>query len=263
MPDNLSALDYDEEINLVLSALSDYYATTCERVQYQKKCEQMLLNAYISGTGIMYTYWDSEVCTGLYLNENRQTQIKGDIAAEVLDVENVYFGDGALDDIQRQPFIIIAQKLYLDKVKQMAAKNRISLEIKPDSIHIMKKILTINKHIGKVTGENRVNFCGGDFEIPTDGFEVGDEVIVYVPFTAITLTDDESDGVIGANVTQSLYKGTYYQVQVFTDSDEDFYIDTSDEWDMDDRVGIVVDGSQVKLERYEPEKEAEGDAEHE
>lgn len=147
--------------------------------------------------------------------------------------------------------------------KEFVKGAEVSLEIKPDSIHIMKKILTINKHIGKVTGENRVSFCGGDFEIFTDGFEVGDEVIVYVPFTAITLTDDESDGVIGANVTQSLYKGTYYQVQVFTDSDEDFYIDTSDEWDMDDRVGIVVDGSQVKLERYEPEKEAEGDAENE
>ena len=83
-------------------------------------------------------------------------------------------------------------------------------------------------------------------------------MLVYVPFTAITLTDDEEDGVIGANVTQSFYKGTYYQVQVFTDSDEDFYIDTADEWDMDDRVGVVIDGSQVKLERYNPEEDEDG-----
>ncbi|MBP5467317.1 MAG: ABC transporter ATP-binding protein, partial [Clostridia bacterium] len=135
----------------------------------------------------------------------------------------------------------------------------VSLEIKPDSIHIMKKMLTINKHIGEVAGENLVSFCGGEFEVPTDGFETGDEVIVYVPFTAITLTDDEKDGVIGANVSQSFYKGTYYQVQVFTDSDDDFYIDTADEWDMDDRVGIIIDGSKVKLEKYNPESDTEGE----
>ena len=132
---------------------------------------------------------------------------------------------------------------------------KVSLEIVPDSIHIMKKILTINKYIGKVTGENAVSFCGGEFEMPTDGFETGDEVLVYVPFDAVELTDYESDGVIGANVTQSLYKGTYYQVQVYTDTDEDFYIDTADEWDPDDRVGVKIDGAKVRLEKYDPDKD--------
>ncbi|MBP5373232.1 MAG: ABC transporter ATP-binding protein [Clostridia bacterium] len=136
-------------------------------------------------------------------------------------------------------------------------KTQVSLSVNPDSIHIMKKMLTINKYIGKITGENCVTFCGGDFEIPTDGFETGDEVIVYVPFSAVELTDDEEDGVIGANVTQSLYKGTYYQVQVFTDTDDDFYIDTADEWDMDDRVGVKIDAAKVKLEPYTPDKEEE------
>ena len=141
--------------------------------------------------------------------------------------------------------------------KEFKTGSVVSLAIDPDSIHIMKQMLTINKYIGKITGENCVTFCGGDFEIDTNGFETGDEVIVYVPFGAIELTDDEEDGVIGANVTQSLYKGTYYQVQVFTDSDDDFYIDTADEWDMDDRVGIKIDSSKVRLERYEPEKAEE------
>ena len=134
----------------------------------------------------------------------------------------------------------------------------VSLEIVPDSIHIMKKILTINKYLGKVTGENLVTFCDGEFDIPTDGFETGDDVVVYVPFDAVELTDDEEDGVIGAAVTQSLYKGTYYQVQVYTDTDEDFYIDTADEWDMDDRVGVKIDGAKVRLEKYDPEKDEEG-----
>ena len=133
----------------------------------------------------------------------------------------------------------------------------VSLEIVPDSIHIMKKILTINKYLGKVTGENAVKFVGGEFEIPTEGFETGDEVVVYVPFDAVELTDDEKDGVIGVTVTQSIYKGTYYQVQVYTDTDEDFYVDTADEWDMDDRVGLKIDGAKVRLEKYDPNEDAE------
>ena len=140
-------------------------------------------------------------------------------------------------------------------------QTKVSLDVAPDSIHIMKKMLTINKYLGKVRYENCVSFLNGDFEIPTGDFAAGDEVIVYVPFGAIELTDDESDGVIGANVTQSLYKGTYYQVQVFTDSDDDMYIDTPDEWDMDDRVGIIIDGSLVKLERYDPDAENENASE--
>ena len=147
--------------------------------------------------------------------------------------------------------------------KEFVKGAEVSLEIKPDSIHIMKKMLTINKHIGQVVGENLVSVCGGEFEIPTDGFETGDDVLVFVPFTAITLTDDEEDGVIGANVTQSFYKGTYYQVQVYTDGDEDFYIDTADEWDMNDRVGVVIDGSKVKLERYAPQNDEGGEKAYE
>ena len=145
--------------------------------------------------------------------------------------------------------------------KEFVKGKDVSLEIAPDSIHIMKKMLTINKFIGKVAGENLVEFCDGEFEIPTEGFEHGDEVIVYVPFDAVELTDDEEDGVIGANVTLSVYKGTYYQVQVFTDSDDDFFIATADEWDMDDRVGINIDGAKVRLERYDPEKENEDNEE--
>ena len=133
----------------------------------------------------------------------------------------------------------------------------VSLAIAPDSIHIMKKMLTVNKYVGEVTGENLVTFANGDFEVPTQGFETGDEVLVYVPFNAVELTDDEEDGVIGANVSQSLYKGTYYQVEVRTDGYDAFFVDTPDEWDMNDRVGIKVDGSKVKLEKYDPQEDEE------
>ena len=134
--------------------------------------------------------------------------------------------------------------------KEFAKGMAVSLTIVPDSIHIMKKLLTINKFVAEVEDEDYLYFAEGEWEIHTEGYEKGDEVLVQIPFNAVELTDDEEDGVIGARVAQSVYKGTYYQVQVITDTYEEFYVDTADEWDMDDRVGVKVDASKVIVEAY-------------
>jgi spermidine/putrescine transport system ATP-binding protein len=132
----------------------------------------------------------------------------------------------------------------------------VELKIVPDSIHIMRKLRTVNEFKGMVSSENTVTFCGGEFEFVNDGtFEKGDEVNVKVPFDGIEITDDENDGIIGANITQALYKGTYYQVQIYTDTDEDFYTDTTDEWDIDDRVGVKIDKSKISVEVVEESDE--------
>ncbi|MCL2675814.1 MAG: ABC transporter ATP-binding protein [Firmicutes bacterium] len=131
------------------------------------------------------------------------------------------------------------------------AGSAVLLYIAPDGIHIMKKVRTINTYITKVTGENTVEICGGDFEfINNKGFERGDSVQVSVAFDKVELTDDEEDGVIGGNIAQSLYKGKYYQVQVYTDDDQDFFVDTADEWDNDDRVGIRIKPEDILVEKY-------------
>ncbi len=135
----------------------------------------------------------------------------------------------------------------------------VELLIEPNGIHIMKKLRTVNQFIGTVSGENCVDFCDGSFEINTliggTMLEKGTSVKVFVPFDGVELTDDEDDGEIGGNVTHSLYKGTYYQVQVYTDTDEDFYVDTTDEWDIGDRVGIKLDKNKINLEVVEEEDE--------
>lgn len=138
--------------------------------------------------------------------------------------------------------------------------SEVSLHFTPNSIHVMKKLRSINEFIGKMTSENTVEFCGGEFEVNTNGqtFEKGDDVKVKVKFEDVILTDDENDGIIGANVTQTLYKGNYNQVQVYTDTDEDFYIDTKDDWDINDRVGIKISPLALSLEKI-TEEEAEED----
>lgn len=99
------------EISVITDALSSYQKITAERLKFDIKNEQLLRNAYISGTGIAYTYWDNEIDTGLYADIGRTKKIKGDIAFEILDVENVVFGDPNNDDVQSQPYIIVSQRL--------------------------------------------------------------------------------------------------------------------------------------------------------
>ena len=138
---------------------------------------------------------------------------------------------------------------------EFAVGEAVSLRIVPNSIHIMKKLRTVNEFVGEVTSENTVWFCEKDFEFINDGtFEKGDKVKVSVPFDGVEITDDESDGIIGANITQTLYKGTYYQVQLYTDTDEDFYTDSPYEWDINDRVGIKIAPEKITLSRVEEEE---------
>jgi len=125
----------------------------------------------------------------------------------------------------------------------------VKLYMAPDALHIMKKPRTVNEFEAVVTGENEVTFLETAFPCDTAGFETGDEVYARIGFDKVRLTDDEDAGILGGNITDSLYKGSYSLVQVYTDYDEYFYIDTSEEWDANDRVGIRVEPGDIVLSK--------------
>ncbi len=114
----------EDKINLIMNVLSDYWRTTAERVKLDDKKAEVLRKAYITGTGILYTYWDPYVQTGQFADDAKTSAVKGDIACEVLDVENVYFGDPTVDSIEAQPYIIIAQRRSVEELKREARRNR-------------------------------------------------------------------------------------------------------------------------------------------
>ena len=122
-PQETMGLPPEEELAVTMTALSDYFKTTAERVKFDDLKEQALRNAYVSGTGVLYTYWDDKIRTGLYADESGTTPIQGDIACEVLDIENVYFGDPNLYDVQAQPYIIIAQRKSVADLQREARRN--------------------------------------------------------------------------------------------------------------------------------------------
>ncbi len=124
------------EIDMVMNALSEYFTATANRLDFEEYKEQVLRDAYVAGTGFLYTYWDPSIRTGLYADASRRHAIVGDIAVEVLDVENVYFGDPNNADVQAQPYILIAQRKSVGELRRMAAANGMSereqLAIRPD-----------------------------------------------------------------------------------------------------------------------------------
>lgn len=113
----------EPEISYIMSAMSEYFKATAERVKFNLKKDELLKEAYITGTAVAYTYWDSEVKTGLYADTEKNTPITGDIQIEVVDINNVIFGNPNSSDVQTQPFIILAQRRMVSDVKREARIN--------------------------------------------------------------------------------------------------------------------------------------------
>ncbi len=123
-----TALDFGGDgtmqINSVMTALSDYFKVTAERLKLASLQDELLKKTYQTGTGVLYTYWDSRVRTGLYADEGKTQPITGDIACEVLDVENVYFGDPTEADVQAQPYILLVRRESVEALKRQARRYR-------------------------------------------------------------------------------------------------------------------------------------------
>ncbi len=109
----------DNEINSLTLAFGKYFDVTAERLDFETVQEKILRNAYITGSGVLYTYWNPNLKTGVFADDKKTSEIKGDICCEVLDIDDIYFGDEYLEDIQSQPYIIIASNMPLaDALKE-------------------------------------------------------------------------------------------------------------------------------------------------
>lgn len=118
----------NEEINVIMNALTNYEKVTAERVKLSELTAEMAKDAYISGTAFFYTYWDSSVETGLFADSAKTTKITGDINCQILNVTNVVLGDANSSDIQSQPYIIVSQRKPISDVKREAKFNKQSTE---------------------------------------------------------------------------------------------------------------------------------------
>ncbi len=131
---------------------------------------------------------------------------------------------------------------------------RIGIYISPSDLHIMHKSRIINEIVTEMWDTGVVEICGGRFpcnsELPS-----GTPVKVQIDFDDVIIHDDESDGIIGGEVINSIYKGSYYQCVVRADDYYDFFIDTEDDWLKGDRVGISVKPEHLIITEIERPKD--------
>lgn len=136
------------------------------------------------------------------------------------------------------------------------AGTEVGMLVKPFDIHIMKKERICNTFEGKLIDETHVEFLGCEFECaPVDLQKVplGD-VLVDVDFGKINLLDNAEDGMLTGEVKFILYKGNHYHLTVWSDWDENVFVDTNDVWDDGDRVGISIAPEDIRVRVKQEER---------
>ena len=128
------------------------------------------------------------------------------------------------------------------------AGREVGLLVKPFDIHVMKKERTCNTFEGKLIDATHVEFLGYTFECAeVQDIEPGSSVLIEIDFRNVILEDNEEDGHLTGEVKFILYKGNHYHLTVFTDWDEDIFVDTTDVWDDGDRVGITIAPENIRI----------------
>ncbi len=103
------------DIGIYARQISQYCDMLWERLKMDYLTKEGLKQAAITGDFIQYFYWDSTLETGQALT--------GDIATQIIDNVNFYPGNPNSTDVQNQPYIILAFRELLSKVKEEARAN--------------------------------------------------------------------------------------------------------------------------------------------
>ena len=144
----------------------------------------------------------------------------------------------------------------------------VGLVIKPNGIHVMKKVFRVNKFTGVITKHNTVEFGDGEFDcdvtqlypgshLDEDGYLItakgekldltDTEVNVEVGLHDITMSDNPDEGGAQGNIISLIYKSEYYRYIVRTENEEDFVLACEDLWNENDRVSLIIPKEKIKL----------------
>lgn len=112
-PNNFDNPDMLQEMQELCKNLSKNADLVWEREQIDNKVREVIKDSCINSEGIAYNFFDE--------NENK-------IEVEVIDKNNIYYGNEADSDIQSQPYIILSFRRTVISVKDEAKENGISEE---------------------------------------------------------------------------------------------------------------------------------------
>lgn len=159
-------------------------------------------------------------------------------------------------------------EIVINSIYNAVVGDTISIDIDPDSIHLIENNLTTNDFKGIITKHNTVEFADGEFEcdltqlypnskyvddvlVDEKGNEidvVGKEVSVSIPvFGSIEMSDDADKGGTTGNIISLIYKGDHYQYIVRTENEYDFIFDDEDLWNENDFVSLIIPKENISL----------------
>ncbi len=117
------------EAQVAASILETELARVLEYAKVKSKNREAIKNACVDGDSCFYIYFDDNAKTG-------QTAM-GMPQVDVIDNTNIYFSNTACSDVQKQNYILIAQRCHLEDVRREALANGVSQEeidaITPDA----------------------------------------------------------------------------------------------------------------------------------
>ncbi len=149
-----------------------------------------------------------------------------------------------------------------------ALGSQVSLSVKPDGIHVMKKVFRVNRFSGVITKRNTVEFGDGEFEcdvtqlypgshLDEEGYLItvkgekldltDTEVNVEVGLHDITMSDNLDEGGARGNIISLIYKSEYYRYIVRTENEEDYVLACEDLWNENDLVSLIIPPEKIKL----------------
>lgn len=85
-----------------------------EQTKFKQKLRKIIKNGALDGDAYMYFYFEPKMFP--------HQIYKGGIKAEIIKNTNVIFGNPALNSVEGQPFIIVAQKMPTSEVKMMVSE---------------------------------------------------------------------------------------------------------------------------------------------
>ncbi len=103
--------DLDETAQKVLDQA---LASVIERTGMKAKNRYMLRNACVDGDGCFYIRFDADKESG--------QSVQGDISIDLIENTDIFFGNPAVDEVQRQPYIILSMRRPVAEVRQEAVR---------------------------------------------------------------------------------------------------------------------------------------------
>lgn len=242
--------------------------------------ESNLLNGSMSGTKVVKMLGTEFKCLDDFpLNE---------LVDVVVRPEDVILGDkGKVEGVITEKVFKGVHYEYLIQVgkNELLAKStkdipvgKISIDIEPDGIHVMKKPNLQNLFTNcEVLRNNKVEIANGEVDVDLtqlakgskmdeDGYLcvgekkydlTGAKLTLEIAKEKVEISDDIEAGSVTGTVCGPIYKGDHWAVIVRTDEDDAFIVDTPYQFNDGDKVSLILKKEDIKarikgdLDEYE------------